>query len=106
MEACIDQEWAVVGSPASESNAEESTMTGKTTEDARHAWVPIASLVLLSLGVGGGAVYAVHNEFTGVNQRISAVDAHVARVEMAVRIVGAKQGGDTQTLIDEALRTC
>jgi len=31
------------------------------------------------------------------------VDKHIGRVETAVRIVGAKQGGDTKTLIDEAL---
>lgn len=36
-------------------------------------------------------------------ERLANIDKHIARVEMAVRIIGAKQGGDTKTLIDEAL---
>jgi hypothetical protein len=104
METCIDQEWATVGSPASESSVEEWPMTGKAKEDAKHTWVPIATLVLVALGVGGGTAWTLHNEIASVNKSITAVDEHIARVETAVRIVGAKQGGNTQTLIDEALK--
>jgi hypothetical protein len=51
----------------------------------------------------GGLLWAAHIEISKLNDRIANVDKHIARVETAVRIVGAKQGGDTKTLIDEAL---
>ncbi len=35
--------------------------------------------------------------------KFSDLEKHISKVETAVRIVGAKQGGDTKTLIDEAL---
>jgi hypothetical protein len=51
----------------------------------------------------GGLMWAAHHELSNIGDRITAVDKHISRVETAVRIVGAKQGGDTKTLIDEAL---
>jgi hypothetical protein len=50
-----------------------------------------------------GLVWAAHNEISKIDERLSALDKHISRVETAVRIVGAKQGGDTKALIDEAL---
>ena len=51
----------------------------------------------------GGILWTAHYEIGKLDDRIAAVDKHIGRVETAVRIVGAKQGGDTKTLIDEAL---
>lgn len=51
---------------------------------------------LLVLGMIVGATLALWHEF-------SEIDKHISRVETAVRIIGAKQGGDTKTLMDEAL---
>src|SRR5260370_39688272 len=51
----------------------------------------------------GGLIWAAHIEISKLDERIAGVDKHVGRVETAVRIVGAKQGGDTKALIDEAL---
>lgn len=51
----------------------------------------------------GGLLWVAHNEISKVDEKIANVDKHIGRVETAVRIVGAKQGGDTKTLIDEAL---
>jgi hypothetical protein len=59
-------------------------------------WVGIVVGIVTIVGVIVGATWTISHEF-GV------VDQHIARVETAVRIVGAKQGGDTKTLIDEAL---
>src|SRR5580704_3273789 len=51
----------------------------------------------------GGLLWAAHVEISKIDERIAGLDKHLGRVETAVRIVGAKQGGDTKTLIDEAL---
>jgi hypothetical protein len=51
----------------------------------------------------GGLVWAAHTELNKLDDRIAGLDKHISRVESAVRIVGARQGGDTKTLIDEAL---
>jgi hypothetical protein len=51
----------------------------------------------------GGLVWAAHFEISKLDEKISNLDKHIGRVETAVRIVGAKQGGDTKTIIDEAL---
>jgi hypothetical protein len=51
----------------------------------------------------GGLVWAAHFEISKVDDRLITLDKHISRVETAVRIIGAKQGGDTKTLIDEAL---
>jgi hypothetical protein len=57
-------------------------------------WWLTTGLVILSLIVG--SAWTLKTELSGI-------DKHIARVETAVRIIGAKQGGDTKTLIDEAL---
>jgi hypothetical protein len=51
----------------------------------------------------GGCVWGFHSEISRLDERLASLDKHISRVETAVRIVGAKQGGDTKTLIDEAL---
>jgi hypothetical protein len=56
-------------------------------------WVALAVTVMIAVV---GATWALWHEF-------SVLDKHISRVEMAVRIIGAKQGGDTKTLMDEAL---
>jgi hypothetical protein len=99
MEAAIETGWAALDSPASD--------PAKLEEDLPKAKVDVKgwiSLAVVCVGLVGGAVWAIAHEFATVNQRIGNVDAHISRVETAVRIVGAKQGGDTQTLIDEALK--
>jgi hypothetical protein len=57
-------------------------------------WVaPITSIIV-----------AVAAATWGIAFEFSALDKHISRVETAVRIIGAKQGGDTQTLVDESLK--
>lgn len=70
---------------------EEEMATGKKFD---WKWGITTGLVLLSMIVG--ATLAIWHEF-------SQIDKHLARVETAVRIIGAKQGADTKTIIDEAL---
>jgi len=57
-------------------------------------WWVTTGIVVLGLIVG--SAWKLKDELTKI-------DKHIARVETAVRIIGAKQGGDTKTLIDEAL---
>jgi hypothetical protein len=59
-------------------------------------WKGWLALVITALCAIGGAAWGIAHEF-------SQLDKHIARVETAVRIIGAKQGGDTKTLMDEAL---
>jgi hypothetical protein len=59
-------------------------------------WKGWLGVIMGALALFGGTVWALAAEF-------SKVDKHISRVETAVRIIGAKQGGDTKTLIDEAL---
>ena len=61
------------------------------------------STVLLIIALVVGFPWAAHLEFSRVYDRIGQVDRHISRVETAVRIIAAKQGGDTKALIDEAL---
>src|SRR5207249_3697972 len=56
-------------------------------------WGITTGIVLLGLFVG--SAWTLKSELSGVEK-------HISRVETAVRIIGAKQGGDTKTLIDEA----
>jgi hypothetical protein len=51
----------------------------------------------------GGILWAAFSEISKINDRLDKLDKHISRVETAVRILGAKEGGDTKTLIDEAL---
>ncbi len=64
--------------------------------DSKPHWTWWITTGLVVVALVGGAVWTLHEQF-------SKIDKHISRVEMAVRIVGAKQGGDTKTLIDEAL---
>src|ERR1700686_601228 len=59
-------------------------------------WKGWLGLVMGAIVFVGGTTWKLASEF-------SKIDKHISRVEMAVRIIGAKQGGDTKTLIDEAL---
>lgn len=59
-------------------------------------WKWLITTVLGALVLMGTVTWTLANEF-------AKLDKHIGRVETAVRIVGAKQGGDTKTLIDEAL---
>jgi hypothetical protein len=72
---------------------EDEMVAAKSTPD----WKGWLTLVLAVLVAVGGATWALWREF-------SELDKHIARVETAVRIIGAKQGGDTQTLVDESLK--
>jgi hypothetical protein len=66
-------------------------------------WKWLIPTVIGAIVLSGGVVWTVHYEISKLDDRISGLDKHIARIETAVRIVGAKQGGDTKTLIDEAL---
>ena len=66
-------------------------------------WKGWTSLVLASCAFVGGIVWLVHSEISKIDSSIAGLDKHIARVESAIRMVGAKQGGDTKTLVDEAL---
>jgi hypothetical protein len=72
---------------------EEKMAAPKPTND----WKGWLALVLTALGLVGGASWGIEHEF-------SELEKHLARVETAVRVIGAKQGGDTQTIVDEALK--
>jgi hypothetical protein len=81
--------------------AEKSVMPNTPKEQIDWKWA-------FSTGIGaamfmGGLLWAAHHEISNLDDRIAGLDKHIGKVEMAVRIVGAKQGGDTKTLVDEAL---
>ena len=59
-------------------------------------WKWLITTVIGALVLIGGTAWTIAGE-------LAKLDKHIGRVETAVRIVGAKQGGDTKTLIDEAL---
>lgn len=66
-------------------------------------WTNWATFIIAIILLAGGIVWTVHYEIGRLDDRIATLDKHIGRVETAVRILGAKQGGDTKTLIDEAL---
>jgi hypothetical protein len=70
----------------------EESMAPATKPDLK--WWITTGLVVIGLIAGG--VWTLANEF-------SRIDKHISKVETAVRIIGAKQGGDIKTLVDEAL---
>jgi hypothetical protein len=78
--------------PNEETTSQEQEMAPAKKIDWK--WGITTGLVLLGMVVA--ATLAIWREF-------SSIDQHLARVETAVRIIGAKQGGDTKTLMDEAL---
>jgi hypothetical protein len=57
-------------------------------------WLTLALAVVVA--VGSATAWLAH--------QFSEIDKHIARIETAVRIIGAKQGGDTQTLVSAALQ--
>jgi hypothetical protein len=66
-------------------------------------WKWVIPTALGAVIVVGGFLWAAHSEISRIDDRLVALDKHISRVETAVRIIGAKQGGDTKTLTDEAL---
>ena len=80
-------------SPIEAAVTEEEEMATKAGFDGK--WWVTTGLVII--GLVGGAAWRLEYEF-------SALDKHISRVETAVRIIGAKQGGDTSTLVDESLK--
>jgi hypothetical protein len=76
----------------------DSRPAGESVKDDTKAginWGAILAAVLL----GGSFVWTAHYEITKLDGRIANLDKHVSKVETAVRTIGAKQGGDTKTLI-------
>jgi hypothetical protein len=103
MENLIELEAAVLDSPASDSALlEEFEMAPTKAKPPEHAgekshvanW--ITAICAITVAVVSGTLWIAH--------QFSVLDKHISRVETAVRIVGAKEGGDTKTLIDEALQ--
>jgi hypothetical protein len=72
----------------------DSRPTGESM--AKIDWKGWLGLIMGAIVFVGGTTWKLASEF-------SKIDKHISRVEMGVRIIGAKQGGDTKTLIDEAL---
>jgi hypothetical protein len=66
---------------------------------SKRDWGGIFTAFLLA----GGLVWAAHHEISNLDDRIASLDKHISKVETAVRIIGAKQGGYTKTLVHEAL---
>jgi hypothetical protein len=64
--------------------------------------VPWATIFTTAIFVGG-FLWAAHFEIGRIDDRIANLDKHISRLETAIRIVGAKQGADTKTLVDESL---
>ena|ERR1700676_1639163 len=58
----------------------------------------VSMLLLLSTFYG-----FIYSDISKMEERVDGIDKHISRVETAVRIIGAKQGGDTKDLVDEAL---
>lgn len=80
----------------------EETMAPKDEKPKLH-WTNWATFIIAIVLFVGGILWVAHHEIVQINDRLGSIDKHISRVETAVRIVGAKQGGDTKTLIDEAL---
>jgi len=70
-------------------------MTPPTRKETRD-WKWLLPTGITVLALIAGSTWKLRDEFSKIDRRI-------ARIETAVRIIGAKQGGDTKTLIDEAL---
>jgi hypothetical protein len=66
-------------------------------------WKWLITTVIVLIGLAAGTAWALHAEFAKLDERIGSLDKHIQKVEIAVKIVAAKQGGDTKTIIDEAL---
>jgi hypothetical protein len=75
--------------------AEESMSNRRQTDGIDWKWA-ITTLIAVIAVVGPAVWFVAH--------KLDKLDEHIQRVEIAVRIIGAKQGGDTKTLIDEALQ--
>jgi hypothetical protein len=69
---------------------------GNNPKPEKIDWKWLVTTSIGALVLMGGTTWAIAGEF-------AKLDKHIGRVETAVRIVGAKEGGDTKTLIDEAL---
>lgn len=78
-------------------------MAHPSSKDSRIDWKSVLPTALTAAIFIGGFLWAAHSEISKITDRLDGLDKHLARVETAVRIVGAKQGGDTKTLVDEAL---
>jgi hypothetical protein len=80
--------------PADAAQSIGENMAGNTKEKSDVKWWITTGLIVV--GMVGGTAWRLEYE-------LSKIDKHISRVETAVRIVGAKQGGDTKTVIDEVL---
>jgi len=79
------------------------SMVTTPKNNSRIDWKSVLPTALTAAIFVGGVLWAAHSEISKIDDRLVNLDKHISRVETAVRIVGAKQGGDTKTLIDEAL---
>ena len=72
--------------PIETANSEDEQMAAPKPKADWTNWIAPIIAVLIAVG---SATWMIAHEF-------SALDQHIARVETAVRIIGAKQGGDTK----------
>lgn len=91
----LECELAALDSPASEPALLEEPLMAANTKPKSDVkgWIAAISAVTVPIIL---ATWGLAHEFSNL-------DKHISRVETAVRLVAAKQGGDTKTLIDEAL---
>ena len=75
-------------------NSEPLTMTTQKTDGDWKWWITTGLLVI---GLVAGSVWKIADEF-------SKIEKHLNKVETAVRIIGAKQSGDTPAIIDEVFK--
>lgn len=101
--SAIDDETNIFFFPRTDGESGEITMSNPVEKNNGTDWKWLVTTTLAAIVVIGGSIWALHAEFGKLYDRLGDIDKHIARVETAVRIVGAKQGGDTKTLIDEAL---
>src|SRR6266566_1574493 len=102
METLAEYEIDLVAPLEYDSPAPGQSMATTPKKEGRD-WKALIPAVISIIVLTGAIVWTVHYEISKLDDRIAGLDKHIARVEIAVRIVGAKQGGDTKTLIDEAL---
>jgi hypothetical protein len=80
-------------------NAEDDMSNNNSQKSQPVPWGTIFATAIFV----GGFLWVAHTEIEKINDHLTTIEKHLSKVETAVRIVGAKEGNDTKTLVDEAL---
>jgi hypothetical protein len=78
-------------------------MPSKPQTEKASDWKWFIGTLLAVIVALGGFYGLIHHDLTAMEERIDGIDKHLTKVEIAVRIIAAKQNGDTKALVDEAL---